>query len=63
MKNQIIDADWTPSQREAGIRAATRYLDNNAWKRDAKKTVRVQRFFLAALVLLIVVMAVALIMK
>lgn len=59
MKN-IIDADWTPSQRAAGIRAATRYLDNNAWKREAKKTVRVQRFFLFALALLIVVMAVAL---
>ena len=63
MKNQIIDADWTPGQRAAGIRAATRYLDNNTWKRDAKKTVRVQRFFLTALVLLIVVMAVALITK
>ena len=63
MKNQIIDADWTPSQREDGIRAANRYLDNNAWKRDAKKTVRVQLFFLTALVVLIVVMAGALVVK
>lgn len=58
MKNQIIDADWTPSQR-----AAASYSRRVRWKREAVKTARVQRFFLTALVLLIVVMAVALIMK
>lgn len=58
MKNQIIDADWTPSQR-----AAASYSRRVRWKREAVKTARVQRFFLTALVLLIVVMAVALVVK
>ena len=58
MKNQIIDADWTPSQR-----AAASYSRRVRWKREAVKMARVQRFFLTALVLLIVVMAVALVVK
>lgn len=58
MKDKIIDADWTPSQR-----AAASYSRRVRWKREAVKTARVQRFFLTALVLLIVVMAVALVVK
>ncbi len=57
MKDQIIDADWTPSQR------AAEYSRRVRWKREAIKTARVQRLFAGAVVLLIVVMAVALIMK
>ena len=57
MKN-VIDADWTPSQR-----AASSYSRRVRWKREAVKTARVQRLFVGAVVLLIVVMAVALIIK
>ena len=58
MKNQIIDADWTPSQR-----AAASYSRRVRWKREAVKMARVQRLFVGAVVLLIVVMAVALVVK
>lgn len=56
MKN-VIDADWTPSQR------AAEYIRRVRWKREAIKTARVQRLFVGAVVLLIVVMAVALAVK
>ena len=58
MKNQIIDADWTPSQR-----AAASYSRRVRWKREAVKTARVQRLFVGYMVFLVAVMAVALIMK
>ena len=58
MKNQIIDADWTPSQQRAA-----RYSRRVRWKREAIKTARVQRLFVGAVALLVVVMAVALIIK
>ena len=58
MKNQIIDADWTPSQR-----AAASYSRRERWKREAIMTARVQRLFIGAVALLVAVMAVALIMK
>lgn len=58
MKNQIIDADWTPSQR-----AAASYIRRVRWKREAIKTARVQRLFVGAVALLAVVMAVALVVK
>ena len=51
MKNQIIDADWTPSQRAAA-----------SYSRRVKMA-RVQRLFVGAVALLVVVMTVALIMK
>ncbi len=51
MKNQIIDADWTPSQR-----AAASYSRRVRWKREAIKTARVQRLFVGAVALLVVVM-------
>ena len=57
MKNQIIDADWTPSQR------AAEYSRRVRWKREAIKTARVQRLFVGAVALLVVVMAVALVVK
>lgn len=57
MKN-VIDADWTPSQR-----AAASYSRRVRWKREAVKTARVQRLFVGAVALLIMVMAMALIMK
>lgn len=56
MKN-VIDADWTPSQR------AAEYSRRVRWKREAVKMARVQRLFVGAVALLVVVMAVALIMK
>ena len=43
MKNQIIDADWTPSQR-----AAASYSRRVRWKREAVKMARVQRLFVGA---------------
>lgn len=58
MKDKIIDADWTPSQR-----AAASYSRRVRWKREAVKMARVQRLFVGAVALLVVVMAVALIMK
>ena len=58
MKNQVIDADWTPSQR-----AAASYSRRVRWKREAIKTARVQRLFVGALVFLVAVMAVALVVK
>ena len=58
MKNQIIDADWTPSQQRAAS-----YSRRVLWRREAAKSARVQRFFVGAVVLLIVVMAVALAVK
>lgn len=57
MKDKIIDADWTPSQR------AAEYSRRVRWKREAIKTARVQRLFVGAVALLVVVMTVALIMK
>lgn len=57
MKNQISDADWTPSQR------AAEYSRRVRWKREAIKTARVQRLFVGALVFLVAVMAVALVVK
>lgn len=57
MKN-VIDADWTPSQR-----AASSYSRRVRWKREAIKTARVQRLFVGALVFLVAVMAVALVVK
>lgn len=56
MKN-VIDADWTPSQR------AAEYSRRVRWKREAIKTARVQRLFVGALVFLVAVMAVALVVK
>lgn len=56
MKN-VIDADWTPSQR------AAEYSRRVRWRREAIKTARVQRLFVGAVALLVVVMTVALIMK
>ena len=56
MKNQVIDADYTPS-RESKRRK---------WERKARErqlTAWVQRFFVGAVALLIVVMAVALAVK
>ena len=58
MKNQIIDADWTPSQR-----AAASYSRRVRWKREAIKTARVQRLFVGAVALLVVVMPVGLILE
>ena len=58
MKDQIIDADWTPSQR-----AAASYIRRVRWKREAVKTARVQRLFVGAVALLVAVMAVALVVK
>ena len=58
MKNQISDADWTPSQQRAAS-----YSRRVRWKREAIKTARVQRLFVGAVALLVVAMAVALIMK
>jgi hypothetical protein len=58
MKNQIIDADWTPSQR-----AAASYSRRVRWKREAVKMARVQRLFVGSMVFLVAVMAVALIIK
>lgn len=57
MKDKIIDADWTPSQR------AAEYSRRVRWKREAIKTARVQRLFVGALVFLVAVMAVALVIK
>ena len=56
MKN-VIDADWTPSQR------AAEYSRQVRWKREAVKTARVQRLFVGSMVFLVAVMAVALIIK
>lgn len=58
MKNQIIDADWTPSQQRAAS-----YSRRVRWKREAIKTARVQRLFVGSMVFLVAVMAVALIIK
>ena len=54
MKN-ITDADWTPSQQRAAS-----YSRRVLWRREAAKSARAQRFFVGAVVLLSVVMAVAL---
>lgn len=55
MKN-IIDADWTPSRERKRLK----------WERQARErqlTAWAQRFFVGAVVLLIVVLAVALVLK
>lgn len=57
MKDKIIDADWTPSQR------AAEYSRRVRWKREAVKTARVQRLFVGSMVFLVAVMAVALVVK
>ena len=56
MKDQLIDADWTPSQQRAAS-----YSRRVRWRREAAKTARVQRLFVGAVALLVVVMTVALV--
>lgn len=61
MKNEAIDAEWTPSQRAAA--EYSRKVRRQRRQRDRQLTVWVQRLFVAAWLLLVVSMAVALALK
>lgn len=58
VNNNVIDAEWYPSKKWA--KDPEKYSAHCARVRDCKLTARVQRLFLGACVLLVVVVAVAL---